>query len=655
MTMKLARLLNLFRSGWHLGLLLLIPAVLVACGGTGAGAAGGASASSVGGLGGTGDGSAQIQLTSDKTVLNSNKSTPVQLTAVVVDGNGVVVPNRPITWQVKDTVSPSGVRLEGAVVKTDASGKATASLVLSGDQGNRTVNVTVASTDIQGTLNIAVAGTSISVSGPQTVPLNGSPSRFTVNLKDSSGIGIAGKTLTVSSRAGNSLSAPTIVTDQSGQATVDVVGTAGGADVLLVSGLGTNAGFDIAVASEALQVLPAATDIAIGTVGTTVQVVYAKSGGIPPGSVVTLTSTRGSVTPATASIASGSAQFTISSSTAGPVSLAATVGTTQGSANALFIATTPAAIDLQATPNIIGPNSAGQTSERSTLIAVVRDASGNPVKGRIVAFTNPLDPSGGRIDPATSITDAAGRATSTFIAGSLSTSPNGVQIQAEVIGTTITKGQALVSVSRAPLFVRIGAGDKVFKTDDPPVYIYKYAVVVSDSTGNAVKNAEVQVRLTPTRYQIGSLCKTDLTTNACSATGTEYRINLVGTQVFPSEDVGTPSPGGPSASGYRDGVCQQGEDLNGDRQLTPGNVASVTSTVVTDASGVGTISVTYPKQFGLWTTVIMEATIKVGGSEGAASDEFILPVPAEDLQNVSVTPAFFFSPYPYSTERPTCP
>jgi hypothetical protein len=654
MTMKLARLLNLFRSGWHLGLMLLIPAVLVACGGTGAGAAGGASASSVGGLGGTGDGSAQIQLTSDKNVLNSNKSTPVQLTAVVVDGNGVVVPNRPITWQVKDTVSPSGVRLEGAVVKTDASGKATASLVLSGDQGNRTVNVTVVSTDIQGTLDIAVAGTSISVSGPQTVPLSGSPSRFTINLKDSSGIGIAGKTLAISSRAGNTLSSPTIVTDQSGQAIVDVVGTTGGADILLVSGLGTSSGFDIAVASEALQVLPAAADIAIGSVGTTVQVVYAKTGGIPPGSVVTLTSTRGNVTPATASIASGSAQFTITSSTAGPVSLAATVGTTQGSASALFVATIPAAIDLQATPNIIGPNSAGQTSERSTLIAVVRDASGNPVKGRIVAFTNPLDPSGGRIDPATSITDAAGRATSTFIAGSLSTSPNGVQIQAEVIGTSITKGQALVSVSRAPLFVRIGAGDKVFKTDDPPVYLYKYAVVVSDSTGNAVKNAEVQVRLTPVSYRTGQLCRTDLTTNLCSTSGTEYRT-ASGSQLYPSEDVGTPAPGGPSSSGYRDGVCQQGEDLNTDRQLTPGNVASVTSSVTTDASGIGTITVTYPKQFGWWTSVIMEATIKVGGSEGAASAEFVLPVPAEDLQNVSVVPAFFFSPYPYSTERPTCP
>ena len=654
MIMNLAQLLKLLRSGWHLGLMLLIPAVLVACGGTGAGAAGGASAASLGGLGGTGDGSAQIQLTADKTVLPSNKSTPVQLTAVVVDGNGVVVTNRPVTWQLKDTISPSGVRLEGATTKTDASGKATASLILSGDQGNRTVTVTVVSTDIQGTIDIAVAGTSISVSGPQTVPLNGAPSRFTVNLKDSSGIGIAGKSLAVSSRSGNTLSSPTIVTDLSGQATVDVVGTTGGADQLLVSGLGTTTGFNVSVASEALQVIPAATDIAIGPVGTTVQVVYAKTGGIAPGSVVTLTSTRGTVSPATASIASGTAQFTISSSTAGPVSLAATVGTTQGSASALFIATVPAAIDLQATPNIIGPNQAGQTSERSTLIAVVRDASGNPVKGRIVAFTNPLDPSGGTIDPATSITDDAGRATSTFVAGSLSTSPNGVQIQAEVVGTSIPKGQALLSVSRAALFVRIGAGDKVFKTDEPPVYMDKYAVIVSDSTGNPVKNAEVQVKLTPVLYRTGFLCKYDTTNNVCSSTGTTWGFGP-GLASFPSEDVGTPAPGGPTSSGYRDGVCQAGEDVNSDRQLTPGNVASVTSTVITDDNGTGNITITYPKQFGIWTRVIMEATIKVGGSEGAASAEFDLRVPADDLLNIATDPAFKFSPYPYSTERPTCP
>jgi hypothetical protein len=349
---------------------------------------------------------------------------------VVVDGNGVVIPNRQITWQVVDTLATSGVRLEGALTKTDATGKATASLVLSGDQANRSVKVSAVTADSRADLDISVAGTSLSVSGPQTVPLSGQSSKFTINLKDSGGLGIAAKTLLVTSSAGNTLSpANGVVTDLSGKATVELIGVKGGADQLIVSGLGASATFDITVASEALQVFPSAQDIAIGTTQS-VEVVYSKSGGIAPGTMVSLTSTRGTVTPAAPQdISAGTATFQISSTTAGPVTLAASIGTTQGSASARFIATTPAAIDLQATPSIIGPNSPGQTSERSTLVAVVRDSSNNPVKGMLVAFTNPQDPSGGSIDPATSITDDSGRATSTFIAGAQSTSPNGVLLK----------------------------------------------------------------------------------------------------------------------------------------------------------------------------------------------------------------------------------
>lgn len=652
--MKHSNLLSLWRAGWRLGMLLLLPAVLVACGGSGAGAQGGASASSLGGLANSGDGSAQVQLTADKTVLNSNRSAPVQLTAVVVDGNGVVVPNRPITWQVTDTVSPSGVRLEGVVTKTDTAGKATASLVLSGDQGNRSVTVKATSTDISGSVVIAVAGTSIAVSGPQTVPLNGSASRFTVTLKDSGGLGIPGKTLAVSSQKSNSLTAPSIVTDQSGQASVDLVGTTGGADLLTFSGLGTATGFPITVASEALQVLPTTTDIPIGATGTTVRVVYSKSGGIPGGTQVTLNSTRGTVTPGSADISSGSATFTIASTSAGPVSLAATIGTTQGNATARFIATVPAAIDLQATPTIIGPNQAGQTSERSTLIAVVRDANGNPVKGIIVAFTNPSDPSGGNIDPPTAITDDAGRASSTFIAGSLATPPNGVQLGAQVVGTAIS-GQALLSVSRSPLFVRIGAGDFIVKTEEPPVYVDRLAVVVSDSTGNPISGAQVQIRLTPLRYGVGSLCRWDTVANACLGTGGTYRVNPATYQEFPSEDTGIPIILGANAPGYRDGVCQAGEDTNTDGQLTPGNVATANGLVTTNESGAGTVNITYPQGMALWTQVIVEASVQVGGSEGSASMELFLRAPASDLNDVSKTPPFFTSPYPYFTERATCP
>ena len=646
--------LGLFnRLGCRALLAMLVPIVLAACGGSGAGGQGGASASSLGGVGGTA-GQAQIQLTSDKSVLDSNKTTPVQLTAVVVDGNGVVVPTRPVTWQVVDTVTPAGVRLEGVAAKTDAAGKSTASLVLTGDQSNRTINVTVTSGDVSTQLPVTVAGTSIAISGPQTVPLNGSASRFTLNLKDSSGLGIAGKTLVVKSASGNQLSSPSnFITDSSGNAVVDLVGTVGGADIVSASGLGAASGFAIAIATEALQVVPAALDIPIGPTGTTVTVIYAKNGGIAPGSVVNLTSTRGTVSPPSANITSGTANFTISSTTAGPVTLTATVLTTQGSALASFIATVPAAIDLQATPAIVGPNQAGQTSERSTLIAVVRDPDGNPVKGKIVAFTNPVDPSGGTIAPPTSITDESGRATSTFVAGPQSTSPNGVQLRAEVLGTSVTPANASVSVSRSPLFVRLGRGSKIFVDDVTQTYRDVFSVIVTDSTGNAIKNATVQILLSPTNFATGQMCKYNVTTDMCdSSGGTVWRPGPP-YNVYPSEDNGI---GGPGTSGYRDGVCQAGEDVAPiDRQLTPGNVASASTSVVTNDFGVAGVSVTYPKQMAIWTFYLMEATIKVGGSEGSASSSFQLLALSDDVKNTGDTPAFFNSPYPYTNAQPTCP
>jgi hypothetical protein len=661
MTMKLARLLNLFRSGWHLGLMLLIPAVLVACGGTGAGANGGSAVTA--GAGAAGAQTTQVQLTSDKLVLNSNKSTPVQFTAVIVDGNGAAIPSRNLTWQVTDTLTPSGVRLEGVVTKTDATGKATASLILSGDQSNRTVKVSAITPDNQASIDIAIAGTSISISGPQTVPFGGVASRFTINLKDSAGLGISSKTLTVSSRSGNSIAqGASVTTDQSGKAVIDVIGAVTGADQLSVSGLGTVAAFDIAVSNESLQVIPAALDIAIGT-PSTVQVVYTKNGGIAPGTSVSLVTTRGTVTPSgLVDISSGTASFTISSSTAGPITLAATVGTTQGVANARFIAVTPASIDLQATPAIVGPNQVGQTAERSTLIAIVRDVSNNPVRGKLVAFTNPTDPSGGSVDPPTSITDDSGRATSTFIAGPTPTAPNGVVLKALVIGTAL-ESTANVSVSRSELFVRIGRGDKIEVDDIRAVYKYQYAVIVSDSTGNPVKNANVQIRLTPTRYREGVMFIFSFPGTGSVVTS-RYAIDSPKTRADTGTGPYVPDPQYPTFKDWtpsedlnKDGICQAGEDLSLDGILTPGNFATASSNVLTGDDGAAGVVITYPKQAALWNQVLIEATVKVGGTEGTASAEFELLALASDLTIIDKLPAFQVSPSRSGrlVPRPTCP
>jgi hypothetical protein len=131
---------------------------------------------------------------------------------------------------------------------------------------------------------------------------------------------------------------------------------------------------------------------------------------------------------------------------------------------------------------------------------------------------------------------------------------------------------------------------------------------------------------------------------------------------FASEDQNSALP-----QAFNNGVCDAGEDkapgpfdavgntLASDRHLTPGNVASVTSSVTTDATGAALVLVTYPKQFANWVEFNLEATLLVGGTEGSAtlSDRLNYPISDEAVSNGA--PAWVTSPFPYSADRPTCP
>jgi hypothetical protein len=277
-------------------------------------------------------------------------------------------------------------------------------------------------------------------------------------------------------------------------------------------------------------------------------------------------------------------------------------------------------------------------------VATVRDANNNPVRGKLVAFTNPTDPSGGSVDPPTAITDDSGRATSTFIAGPVPTAPSAVVLKAIVLGTAF-ESTSNVSVSRSDLFVRIGRASDL-EVPNTTFYTFEYGILVTDSTGNPINNATVQIRLTPTRYREGTMA---VFTDAAGVKS--WRINPSTSTSPPFKDWTA------SEDTNKDGICQSGEDLSGDGVLTPGNVASVTSSVQTKSDGTAVAKITYAKQAALWTQVLIEATVKVGGTEGTASAEFELLALASDLTKTDSIPAMYISPS-YSGKlvaRPTCP
>jgi hypothetical protein len=607
----------------------LLAAAIAGCGGSGAGAQGG---STVGGANGSGTGS--VQLLGTTATINSDGKVPVDLTAIVTGASNVALKNAAVEFSASDPEgSPGSIRLQVLSATTDATGAATAKLSLLGDPRSRTITVTAKSNGVVSTpLSIRVTGTTLAASGPTALALNGSASNYTVTLKDSAGAPLGGRPVTVSSDKGNVLSATSVTTDAGGQATVGVRGTVTGTDRIRFSALGENAGVDIVVSGQGLQISagsgftsPSGTPIvAIGAPGGTLTVTYQSAGGIAPGTNVNVSTTRGTITPAVASITGGSATFGVSSNFAGPATVSAEVGGVMSTFSFNFVSVTPSQVDLQSSSATIGPNLGGTTDQRTTLTAVVRDPAGNPVANRIVTFNAIDDPSGGEISPGTATTDLAGRATVSFIAGPRTTAPNAVRIQATV--GSIQSPIALLSVARSQLFVRLGTDNKIEKIE-PAAYRKTYGVVVTDATGNAVSGATVQASLRPLQYRTGQWVNTGGTP--------PWSQNVTGT--FPSEDID------------RNGICSAGEDTNADGQLTPGNVASVAPASTTNADGIAAVSFQYPREFARWVEVVLEVRIQVAGSEGVASAQFFLPISADDVTDTNVPPPGDTSPFPYPT------
>ena len=615
---------------------LSIAAGLSACGGAGAGAGGGAAAS--------GAGIGTVQVVGNTTTINSDGKTPVDLTVFVTSGSNVAAKNVLVDLSASDpTGAPGGVRVEVLRSTTDSTGTATARLTVLSDPRSRDISVVaVAGGVASAPLKIRVSGTTLNASGPAAISLAGaSVSNYTVSLKDSSGAPLAGWDVTAASATGNTLTAKTLKTDSGGQAVFGVRGTVPGSDTLTFSSLGESRALPISVSGKGLSIAPSTGFATVGSMpvvalGTTasLQVIYQSSDGIPGGTIVEASTTRGALTPSSASIATGTANFSVSSNFAGPATVTARVGGVSSEYTFNFVSVTPSQIDLQAGPSTIGPNLGGSSEQRATLTAVVRDVRGNPVANRIVSFSAIDDPSGGSILPGIATTDLAGRATVSFVGGPTTTAVNAVKLVATVDG--ISSQTAFMSVARSQLFVRLGTDNKIEKVD-PALYRKTYAVVVTDSTGNAVKDASVVVNLRPLQYRTGNWVQVP-------GGPPEWGQNITGT--FPSEDID------------RDGICKAGEDTNGDGQLTPGNVASTAPTVTTTDTGTAAVVLQYPRSFAQWVEVLLDVRVQVAGSEGAAVAEFWLPIASDDLGDKAVAPPGALSPFPFpvGTDYPrTCP
>lgn len=565
---------------------------------------------------------ASVEVLTSSGTLQSASGEEVLITAFVKNGANVGMASQAVSF------SASSGTLVAPSSQTDANGTATVKLIAGSNKANRDITVSVTAGSVTGSLTIPVNGTRLTITGEGTLQAGGSATQYSVRALDSSGSPIGSAQLSISSSLANPVSASTVQTDATGTATFLYTPNAAGNDSISVSGLGASVSTSVAVNALDFSVLTPASNVQI-PIGTsqTVIVRYRYGGVGVSGANVSFTTTRGTFASSSATTdGSGDASASLSSTTAGPAVVAAQIPNV-GSVNlpVEFVAVTPASIVAQANPGSVLPNASGSTTNQSTIDAVIRDANGNPVANRQVDFT--LEQGTGTLSAGSALTDTAGRAQVQFISGSSSTSIDGVVIRATVASTqpAITQSVAL-TVNGQALFMTLGFGNTIGNLDET-TYSKQFSIYVTDANGAAVGNQVVSLAVTPVTYGKGAL----------TYNGTRWVYASGGPTVCANEDADL------------DGRLDAGEDINGDGQLTPGNIGMVApGSVTTDSSGRATFALQYGEQFALWAKVRITARTSVAGTESRHSMLFDLEAAAADL-SAEAGPAGVTSPFGSST------
>jgi Bacterial Ig-like domain (group 1) len=765
-TLPIDRFLSLVRSYFVISAL----AVIAACGGGGAKApdtgTGGTPTGGVGNIPGTASGATNtatsLQLLVSSQTMPSAGGQIVDITVVALNASGRALTEKEIAVSVTDLATSGKVFLTGLPTdnKTGSDGTLKGNLNLGTSKQNRTVTITATADGISSDNSVDVSGTEITLSGTTSLVLDQSTS-ITISLKDSGGNPIQGAPVTITSSngnefrdlSGNLLTTPP-VTNRSGQIVVNVKAINAGADVVTASTLGATSTSNLSISGSSFAfVQPSpATDTNV-PVNTAQQIrLRWVEGNVPQnGQAVTLSSTRGTITPASGNVtnAQGELTATIQSSSAGEaiVQASAAGGTPSTTLRFVFVTTSASSVNVQADRTTVAVNTNGADTNRAIVTAIVRDSANNLVKDARVQFQIAQDVTGGRLSGTEDITDVSGSATVDYIAGTTSSSNQGVVIKATVVdvGGSVPAVQPAgltntvnLTVGGQSLFVRLATDNKVAPL--PPNFTKLFSALVTDAAGNPVPGARVQFEIKPAQppipaYQKGAyfvsgtawrkiyddavcfnedlnlngvldaLVSEDLNYNGKLDFGEDQNGNnivdlrtpgnfdigntgvsltsedilRVNGKLDPGEDVnsnGTLDPGEDTLLNFANGILDDDEDIfrngildlnekdptmdetlhqngfadanedfNLDGNLTPGNVATATSNILTDALGFATTTVAYTQDFATWATVTLTAKVSVAGSEATSTVTFTLPGLAADYTTVTADPPGRISPF----------
>ncbi|MFT5924109.1 MAG: hypothetical protein ACI9LE_001102 [Paraglaciecola sp.] len=558
---------------------------------------------------------ASLDLFASSIQLASSGSDEIELIAFVKDANNVLLEGIDVTFSVNSEAS-----LQVTKGTSGADGIARALLDTQNKPENRTITVTASASGLAETqtLDIQVVGTQINIDGASSAIID-APVLLTISLLDSDGKGISNSQLSVSALTGT-ISNTSPVTAGSGQVTIEYSASASGDDVISASALNAQSSFDIVIQQDDFAFTNVPTqEIALNETGT-LTLTWLRDELEFVGGDISFTSSRGTITSAdNATDANGQASFSIESDNAGFAFISASGNDGEGvlvsaRAEVEFVATVADNIIVDGTPDSVGPD--GQTS---TITAVVRDAAGNLVKGKVINFLVD-DVSGGNISVNQATTDRSGIASTVYESNAVSTF-EAVKVYATVDDDQSISSFTSLTVGARAFDVSIGTG-RLIQIPTNSSYSKEFSVFVTDSDSNPVENVNLTFSATPEKFALDGV----------------YRK---GFWVY-NTDIGVWEPEVTATCANEDvdgnGILDAGEDTNGDGQLTPGNVATIPATGVTDANGQMLVDISYAKQFGAWVDITIAVNGESAGSEASETQNFGLVVAASDLTDEASQP-----------------
>jgi hypothetical protein len=550
----------------------------------------------------------------------------VTLLAFVKDANNNALPATPISF-IADTGN-----LTNLSAVTDASGSGSATFLAGSDKSNRVATITVSSGVVSKQLTLPIVGTKLALSGPSSL-IRGNTATFDVTVTDSQNNVVPNVMITAASSLGNTLlsgGTGSAKSDSSGLVHFTYTATNSGTDTLVFTGAGSSVSPSpkLVVSGQSFNFIsPApATKVDVNTA----QTVQVQLTGASPlaGKQVDFAATGGTLSSSSATTdAAGNASVTLTSPSAGPVTVQATLrgSSTSTTLPLVIVATDPNRLVLQISPTAIAPNlgTGTGTTNQAQVMAKVTDPVGNPVEGLTVNFSRVKDPSGGTLSQVSATTNSGGVATVNFISGAQSTANNGVTLSASVASKPAVTDTAYLTVNQSALFIALGTGSEISNLT-PETYKKDWVVYVTDANGIPQDGVTLTIKAIPTYYLTGAL----------TYDGKVWVYDTV---------IGVKSCRNEDANG--DGILDPGEDDNVDGVLWPGNVIGVTPGTVQTKNGVATISLIYAESYAPWVMVKLTASASVAGTESKNSAEFIVGGDATDFDNIAKPPAGATSPF----------